>query len=74
MTTQDTERLMTLAVPCPFCGNVTELEVPFKGFLAYRNGAYIQDAFPSLSADDRELVKTGICVPCWDKTFPDSDE
>jgi hypothetical protein len=40
---------------------------------AYHRGALIQDAFPSLNADQREFIKTGITPEEWNAMFPDSD-
>lgn len=41
---------------------------------AYVNGALIQDAFPQLSADDREFFKTGITSEEWDAMFASEEE
>lgn len=35
---------------------------------------YIQDAFPYLNSDQRELVKTGIHPDCWTAMFGEDDE
>lgn len=35
--------------------------------------AYIQDAFPMLDSDQRELFITGADVPCWDTHMKDED-
>jgi hypothetical protein len=35
----------------------------------WQDGALAQDAFPYLSADDRELLISGICPTCWEKSF-----
>lgn len=37
-------------------------------------GILIQDAFPHLSADDREFLMTGITPDEWDEHFSDEDE
>ena len=37
-------------------------------------GTLIQNAMPSLSADDREFIMTGITPEEWDATFGDSEE
>ena len=36
----------------------------------WKNGALIQDALHYLSADDRELLMSGICGTCFDRMFP----
>ena len=37
-------------------------------------GVHLQNAFPYLSASERELIKSGTCGKCWDKMFPEEDE
>ncbi len=59
----------TVSVPCPFCHTHSTVEVPLDGFIAWRNGELIQNALPALSADDRELLISGVCPSCWD-TMP----
>lgn len=62
----------------PFTGKPTTLELPisiveFKdGLRRYSMGAYIQDAFPTLSPEHREFLKTGITPAEWDATFKES--
>ena len=53
----------------PFNGNVNtrELDITPEQVEAYEAGALLQDAFPNLSADDREFYKTGI--DNWDELF-----
>lgn len=64
-----------VAVPCRWCGSVTELEPSVEGFMAWQNGELIQRAMPELDADERELLISGTCPKCWDEMFPpDSDE
>lgn len=36
------------------------------GVLAWENGAYIQNAFPMLNADEREFILTGITPDEWE--------
>ena len=52
----------------PFNGEVNTLniEVTDEQIQAYAAGALIQDAFPNLSADDREFIKTGITAESWE--------
>jgi len=53
----------------PFNGkvNTKELDITPEQVEAYEAGALLQDAFPNLSADDREFYKTGI--DNWDELF-----
>ena len=36
---------------------------------SWQNGALIQDAMPYLSADEREILISGICGECFDNMF-----
>lgn len=54
---------------CPFCGKTNVLSLPLEGFLEWRAGALVQDAFPDLSADEREQLISGMCPNCWEKMF-----
>ena len=60
-----------LEIPCPFCGKISKLKVSTKvwrdGLNAFKNGALIQNAWPTLTQSSRELIKTGICDECWIK-------
>ncbi len=55
---------MQVATKCPFCSSENAVEVKEQDYKAWKLGALAQNAFPYLSADQRELVMTGIC--CWD--------
>jgi len=46
--------------------NTLNIEVTDAQIEAYAAGALIQNAFPNLSADDREFIKTGITAESWD--------
>ena len=61
---------------CPLCGHSHVVEVNEADCLAWKGGATVQDAFPYLSADEREMLVSGICPSCWDKLFedPEADE
>lgn len=54
---------------CYHCKNTVELQVLKTDFIAYQNGAFVQDAFPYLSDGDRELLISGICSDCFDMMF-----
>ncbi len=64
---------------CPFCGRGNEVEVNEADYWDWDDGMLVQDAFPYLSADEREMLISGICPSCWEKYFgsneePDPDE
>lgn len=54
---------------CPDCGQSKTLEVTKAEAVNYYSGALIQNAFPNLSADDRERLITGYCPACWNNIF-----
>ena len=54
---------------CPFCGRANEVEVNEDDYLDWQDGMLVQDAFPYLSADEREMLISGICPTCWDGMF-----
>ena len=61
---------ITLITTCPFCGKDHEIEVWESDYLAWEVGDVLaQDAFFYLSADEREMLISGICPSCWEKTF-----
>ena len=55
--------------PCPFCKRGHEVEVNESDYWDWDDGVHVQDAFPYLSAGERELLVSGICPTCWDKMF-----
>ena len=59
---------------CPECKKKQEIAVPILGLMAYQRGAHIQNAFPKMTADERELLKTGICKECWDVLFKEPED
>jgi len=61
-----------LVIQCPLCGKTSTLKLDAEktklfdaGMKAYKNGALVQNAFPFLNADERELLISGICSKCW---------
>jgi hypothetical protein len=57
--------------------NTMELPVTEEQLEKYYGGELLQNAFPNLSAGQREFIKTGITEQEWDDMFngtPDGDE
>lgn len=54
---------------CPMCGHANEVEVNEADYWDWDDGMLAQDAFPYLSADEREMLISGICPTCWNKMF-----
>ena len=53
----------TIEFSCPWggCSEVRTMTVPAEAYRAWRDGAFVQVAFPDLSADEREVLLTGYC-------------
>lgn len=61
---------MLIPTTCPFCGETHYIPVKSEDWYAYVNEEkLVQEAFSYLSADEREMLKTGICPTCWEKMF-----
>ena len=58
-----------VATTCPFCGHANEIAVNDADYWNWQDGMMAQDAFPYLSADEREMLISGCCPACWDKMF-----
>ena len=65
--------MVAINTKCPMCGVEHIVMVPEDGIRKYNDGALIQDAFPMLTDDEREMLKTGIDHDCWDKLFGDEE-
>jgi hypothetical protein len=52
----------------PFNGeiNTIDIDVTDEQVQAYMDGALIQNAFPQLTAGEREFILTGITEECWE--------
>jgi hypothetical protein len=51
-----------------------DLDITEAQLLAWKSGQFVQDAFPTLSASDREFFMTGITEEEWERlTKEDGD-
>jgi len=51
-----------------------DLDITPQQAADYLNGKLIQEAFPNLSADDREFIMTGITPDEWEAQFEDGED
>lgn len=67
--------LVRVSTPrCFHCGQKGSLTVQKSQLDAYLAGAYVQDAFVGMNADDREQIMTGMHPACWDEMMgPEPD-
>ena len=54
---------------CVFTGEEYQCQVPAKGLERWLAGEHIQNAMPSVSADDREFLMSGISPKGWTQAF-----
>lgn len=72
--------MVTIARTSPISGQYNEMtfdispELFTQAYEAWQSGVYIQNAFPMLSADEREFIKTGITPAEWDNLFGSEEE
>jgi len=52
--------------PCPRCLATTWLTVRAESVQLWKRGALLQEAFPELTVNQRELILTGYHDACWD--------
>ena len=64
----------TVVTCCPFCHEAHEVAVNEMDYLDWQDGKLAQDAFPYLSASDREMLITGIDEDCWNGMFGADEE
>ena len=62
------ETEIVVKTKCPICGRPQNTVVSREGYENWRyNGKLIQNALPTLTADEREALMTGTCSDCWAK-------
>lgn len=59
---------------CPMCGMYNLILVSDEDLQRWQNGELAQDAFPYLTANEREMLISGTCPVCWDKMFGSGDD
>jgi hypothetical protein len=60
--------------PCYHCSEPQEVIVDDAALRKFRAGKFAQDCFPTLPAEQREFLISGICGKCWNEMFPDAEE
>ena len=50
---------------CPWCGIVKVLVLDRQALERWKAGVLIQNAFPFMSANNRERLRTGLCPRCY---------
>lgn len=60
-----------ITVVCPRCGRESKIRIPLAGFCDYFGGSHthVQDVFPGLEPELRELMVSGLCITCQEEIF-----
>lgn len=59
---------------CPLCGATNRVIVFDADCDRWIDGELVQNAFPYLTADERELLVSGLCFKCQNDVFGSDDE
>lgn len=72
---RENKKEVIVVTVCPMCGHANEIAVNEEDYYDWSfDGVLVQDAFPYLSADEREMLISGICPKCWNKLFSEEEE
>jgi hypothetical protein len=61
-------------IMCVMCREDKVVRVPLEGYTKWKAGMFIQEAIPTASAADRELLISHICNDCYGDMFEDDDD
>mgnify|MGYP000028497349 CR=1 FL=1 len=68
------KKMIYLDVICRVCDVKHLVIVTDVDVNKWQAGTFIQDAFPYLTAAERELLMRETCGPCFDKIYPQMEE
>lgn len=60
--------------PCMVCEKTTALELDTELVRRWQAGSFVQDVWPEMPKEQRELLITGTHAVCWDDMFGEGDE
>ena len=67
--------LTTVICGCPMCGATSTVECDADAYFKYvSTSTPIQEIFPNMDLRTRELLISGMCIPCQEKFFTEEDE
>ena len=60
---------------CPMCGKVSKIECDAEGYVTYMTTRTpIQEIFPDMPISTRELLISGMCIPCQSSFFEEDED
>jgi hypothetical protein len=63
-----------LEVACTCCDIVHLIGTSLTGYMSWRAGAFVQEAFPEVPKEYREMFISGTCPECWERMFGNDDD
>lgn len=67
--------MIKFKVKCPWCGKEYEFNVTNEQYEKYITGqSLIQNIFPEIEPELRELLISEMCPDCWNKFIPCDEE
>ena len=74
-TTEHEKALFSITKHGSWCGNWIVINMTYRQHEAYvEKTAYVQDIFPHISKEEREMLISGTHPKCWTEMFGDIDE
>jgi hypothetical protein len=61
-------------VDCRTCKRIHFVKLVESDYESWQKGELIQNAFPYLSTDDRELLQTQLCGKCFNNLFEEGTD
>jgi hypothetical protein len=74
LVTEGADGTLLLTGRCPITQKEWVLRVQAAAYKRWKAGALCQEAFPNLTADERELLISGTTKEGWDSMFADMDD
>lgn len=74
-TNEHEEALFSITKHCPLCVNWIVINMTYPQHKAYvEKTAYVQDIFPHIPKEEREMLISGTHPECWNEMFGDINE
>ena len=59
---------------CRVCGNSSEIQMVKADLDLWKSGEYVQNVFPWMTPDEREVLISGTHPACWTRLFGEDGE
>ena len=67
--------MTTVVCQCPLCGAISNVTCDEDAYFRYvSTNATIQEVFPDMELHTREILISGMCIPCQERFFVEDDD